>query len=151
MISKLHFNNKNYGTRIILLNDLVITLIFCSDKSKRTKQTRVITAHVIMNLWRSIKGYFQLTATVEPFLPTPPVNITISIFWSDHRPHTKVSIGIIYHKVKVSLKNWSKYLVLITKKNNNNNGTVRVDDTTFSQIRIHTVFITSVVDLLLMC
>lgn len=39
----------------------------------------------------------KLTATVEPFLPTPPARITLKIRVSDQTPHTTVATDIEFH------------------------------------------------------
>lgn len=39
----------------------------------------------------------QLTATVDPFLPTPPVNITIMQSYRAIAPKSRVNIGMKYH------------------------------------------------------
>lgn len=40
---------------------------------------------------------YKLTATVEPFLPTPPARITLKMRVSDQTPHTTVAIDIVFH------------------------------------------------------
>lgn len=47
-----------------------------------------------------------LTATVEPFFPTPPVNMMVIVWYIDHDVHMNVDIGIKYHKLNESLKNY---------------------------------------------
>lgn len=43
----------------------------------------------------------QLTATVEPFLPTPPAKITENIYRNDHKPQTNVSRHKVDHNSKL--------------------------------------------------
>lgn len=73
-------------------------------------------------MWRwMVAQSHQLTATVDPFFPTPPPRIVENMYHDDHSPHTTVINTIPAHNSMLPNTWWCQY------NNNNNSSIIYVD------------------------